>query len=120
MIESFVHATNTADNRHIKTIVNTRFVKLCMGPHHFTYEPGKYCVNENSKYIKGPFNRPYTYKFIQMNHYVTRSREDFELKRKRGGGNARSSSKLTEAFWERFQNGEKETSILDFLKRIEE
>jgi len=120
IINSYTHATNTADNRHIKSIVNTSFVITCLGPHHFRYEKGKPCVNENYKSIGGPFNTPYTYKYIQMNHYVTRSREDFELKRKRGGGNARTSSKLTEGFWDRFQNGKKETSILDFLKRIEE
>lgn len=122
VIESYVHATaiTQGDNKHIKTIVQPRYTIGARSPHHFTYEPGKYCVNENNKYIKGPFNTPYTYKFIQMNHYVTRSREDFELKRKRGGGNARTSSKLTEAFWERFQGTENETSILDFLKRIGE
>jgi hypothetical protein len=103
----------------IKSIIKPKHTLKPEGnPHAFTYKNGKYCVNENKKRISGPFNEPYTYNFIQLNHYVTLSRDDFEDKRKRGGGNMRNSNKLTEDFWNRFQNGKRNTDILEFLKRI--
>jgi len=118
IIESYIHATETADNKHIKTIVQTKYAVKPTSPHSFSYVSGKCCVNEKKKVVKWAYNKPYTYTYVQLNHYVTRSREDFELKRKRGGGNIRTSTKLTEGFWNRFQNGKREVSILNFLKRI--
>jgi hypothetical protein len=99
--------------------IKIRSLRLATELNTFIYKNGKYCVNENKKRITGPFNKPYTYNFIQLNHYVTLSREDFEDKRKRGGGNMRNSNKLTEDFWNRFQNGKINRDILDFLKRIQ-
>ena len=119
IIEKYVHASETNDDIHIKSIVRPIHVLKPEGnPHAFNYKNNKFCVNENKKQISGPFNKPYTYNLIQLNHYVTMSREDFEDKRKRGGGNLRNSVKLTEEFWERFQNGKPNTDILDFLKRM--
>jgi len=119
IIQNYIHASETGDDRHIKSIIKPKHTLKPEGnPHAFTYKNGKYCVNENKKRISGPFNEPYTYNFIQLNHYVTLSRDDFEDKRKRGGGNMRNSNKLTEDFWNRFQNGKRNTDILEFLKRI--
>ena len=119
IISNYTHASETNDDRHIKSIVKPKHtIKPNDNPHSFLFKNGKYCVNENKVKVSGPYNRPYTYNLIQLNHYVTLSREDFEDKRKRGGGNCRNSDKLTESFWNRFQGGRKNTDILDFLKRI--
>lgn len=118
VIHSYTHASNTGDDRHVKVIANTKFTERCSGtPHQFIYKPGKFCVNEHKKHVKGPFNSPHTYDLIQLNHYVTRSREDFDQKRLRGGGNIRHGTKCTEAFWSRFQGGKKDNAILEFLQR---
>jgi hypothetical protein len=123
IIESYEHAIDIGDNGHIKSIVNTRHVIRSSGnPHAFLYAPGFYCVNEGCVQIKGPHNNainsPTTHKKAQINHYITRSREDFEAKQRRGGGNNRGSAKLTEQFWSRFQGGQIDTSIKDLIKLI--
>jgi hypothetical protein len=49
---------------------------------------------------------------------VTRSRQDFEAKQRRGGGNARHTRVLSEEVWSRFQDGQIDTSIHDFISSI--
>lgn len=119
IINNFIHASCTDDDVHIKTILQPKYVISSDGnPHAFKYKSSKYCVNENFKRIDGPYNKPITHTKIQLNHYVTRSREDFEDKRRRGGGNIRNSNKLTESFWNRFQNGKPDTTIIELVKTL--
>ena len=120
VIESFTQASGTMDDKHVKCFVQTKY---CLGPrgnpHQFSYVKGRPCVNELGKNIPGPFNQPISRKRIQLNHYVTRSREDFEEKRKRGGGNTQDNNKLTEAFWDRFNKNDKEClAILEMRKKL--
>ncbi|RYF92577.1 MAG: hypothetical protein EOO00_07110 [Chitinophagaceae bacterium] len=71
-------------NEHIKTIVQPRHVKwVPHDPHHFKYKFGKYCVNENFERIDGATG-VHTSNKIQLNHYFSRSQEDFHLKVARG------------------------------------
>lgn len=121
IIDSYEYAVDLSDNEHIKSIVNTKHVIGSWGnPHTFKYNTGYFCVNENGKRIVGAHNNalstPVSHNKIQLNHYVTRSKEDFDAKVKRGGGNARHTRVLTNAYWERFQGGRIDTSIKDFLK----
>lgn len=123
IIDNYEYAVDLSDNEHIKSIVNTKHVIGSWGnPHTFKYNTGYFCVNENEKRIVGvhnnAFSSPSSHNKIQLNHYVTRSREDFDAKVKRGGGNARHTRTLTEANWERFQGGRIDTSIKDFLKKV--
>eukprot|EP00953_Heterococcus_sp_UTEX-ZZ885_P038475 19740-Heterococcus_DN1.PRE.4 len=75
------------DNKHIKSIVNTDYVKGRSGdPHHFEYHDGYSAVNADFKPIVGPFNEPPTWTGWHLRHYVTKSREDYERKMKRGAG----------------------------------
>jgi len=75
-------------NDHIKSIVRTAAVRpVPTGtPHHFNYEGGQCCVDEFGEPISGPRRRR-TSKTIQLNHYILRSREEFQAKTLRGGGN---------------------------------
>tara|TARA_R110000824_G_scaffold373665_1_gene564064 strand:+ start:116 stop:916 length:801 start_codon:yes stop_codon:yes gene_type:complete len=118
-IKNYIHTSGTGDDQHIKSIVNPILVTDTLNPHSFKYKKNFFCVNENMKRVPNAFNKPYTRDKIQLNHYVTRSREDFELKRKRGGGNTLNSKKLTEGFWNRFQNGTEETLIIDILYQLQ-
>ena len=121
VIGSYIHAASTGDDRHIKSIVNTKAVLgPNKNPHAFRYKPKYYCVNELKKPVHGPVNNPPSHKFAQINHYVTRSRADFEAKRKRGGGNKRDNVKLTEGFWLRFQEGQIDNSIKNFINLIKQ
>ena len=70
-------------NKHIKSIVQPRFVIKALTPHHFEYKKGKYAVNENFVTITGPFSTHSSNK-IQVNHYFTRSKTDYIHKKERG------------------------------------
>ena len=121
IIENYIQTSDTLDDKHVKCFVQTKY---CIGnkgnPHCFRYQKGKFCVNENGKIIPGPFNLPLTRKLIQLNHYVTRSEEDFKEKRKRGGGNTQNNTKLTQPFWDRFNRSKKECkAILEMRKKLQ-
>lgn len=70
-------------NEHIKTIVQPKYVRTVRDPHSFKYPLGKFCVNENFEKITGPHS-PVSAEKIQLNHYYCRSREEFEIKIRRG------------------------------------
>lgn len=105
-------------------------MNFAYNPHSFNYKGGFYCVNELFQNFTSEhgnaFNSPATHLKIQINHYITRSREDFQEKIKRGGGNSRDGTaglsktnlKLTEEFWNMFQNGEEENYIINLIEKI--
>ena len=70
-------------NDHIKTIVQPKYVKRVLDPHHFLFIKGKYCVNEDFERLTGPRVK-HTSNKIQLNHYYLRSFEDWQEKLERG------------------------------------
>ena len=71
-------------NKLIKTISNPRRIKLISRAHDATYFMNCICVNENGKTIPEFENPENTVEKLQINHYFTKSREEFELKKSRG------------------------------------
>ncbi|MBR1421276.1 MAG: glycosyltransferase family 2 protein [Selenomonadaceae bacterium] len=71
-------------NLHVKTIVNPRRVYWYLQPHNPIYYSNCLCVNENGRIIQNHENLENTAEKIQINHYFTKSREEFEIKRLRG------------------------------------
>lgn len=72
-------------NYHIKTICNPRFVKSYISPHYPVYKVGAYAISEaTGKKIYGWFCHSVQYKEIRINHYFTKSKEEFLKKRSRG------------------------------------
>lgn len=119
IINSYIHAPNIYGyDRHIKTIVNTQYVIGSINPHCFSYVDNFYCVNENFQKIDNAFNDPPSRQLCQVNHYITRSREDFEIKIKRGGGNNKKNHKMNESVWNNFQKGSEDRSIQELLLKI--
>lgn len=53
-------------------------------PHHPVYFEGVYSVNENGGVVIGPANEPATAEKIAMNHYHTKSKEEYAKKVQRG------------------------------------
>lgn len=83
-------------NQHIKTIVQPRHVKwVPHDPHHFKYKFGKYCVNENFERLDGATST-HTSNKIQLNHYFSRSQEDFRLKVARGRADSNTERTVEE------------------------
>ena len=75
-------------NAHIKSIVNTDFTAVVppLDPHHFKFHPGFSCVDENETELRGP-KGIHVSKKIQLNHYVLRSRDEWNEKMARGSPN---------------------------------
>ncbi len=71
-------------NAHVKTIVNPRFVEYYVNPHLAKCFMNCSTVNESGEPVKRYFNYPITDKKIILNHYVTKSWEEYQLKHKRG------------------------------------
>ena len=71
-------------NRHIKTICNPRKVTGFITPHNPEYLEGLYNISEQRKKIVGPFNFNGTCERIRINHYFTKSYDEFLSKRERG------------------------------------
>jgi hypothetical protein len=104
-------------NKHIKSIVQPRFVKNSQSAHFFTYISGKFCVNENFVPIEAAFSEPSVNK-IQLNHYFTRSLQEFEIKIKRGiADNVRK--RTIDEFYHHDNDANKitDTMALDILKK---
>ena len=67
-------------NKHIKTIANPRMVNFFPNSHYAMYFAGQSSVNEEGKTFSGPFNEDKTADKISINHYHTKSREEYEKK----------------------------------------
>jgi hypothetical protein len=70
-------------NKHVKSIVQPRFVIKALTPHDFEYKKRQHCVNENFVAFSGPFSEHSSNK-VQLNHYFTRSQADYIDKKGRG------------------------------------
>lgn len=72
-------------NSHIKVICNPRFIKNYISPHYPLLIKGAYCVNENTyKRIWGWGTDNIIYKNIRINHYFTKSKQEYIEKQNRG------------------------------------
>lgn len=91
------------ENYHVKSIVNMKYVAGVVDPHSFRYIDKYYAVDTNFNRVDGPFNPPCNlllpggysncnppsddlYKTAFINHYILKSKEDFEHKHVRGSG----------------------------------
>lgn len=84
-------------NCHVKSIVNTAHLTgVSEDSHHFLYKQGFYAVDSTKKKVLDAYNpssencfAPPTHLFevIYINHYVTKSLEDFMRKQRRGDVN---------------------------------
>ena len=80
--------SNAFQNLYFKSIVNPRKVKYCQDPHFCEYMNNQKAVNENSIPIDGPgsFSRTKnnSVKTIRINHYYSKSKNEFIAKYNRG------------------------------------
>lgn len=71
-------------NKHIKSIIRPLKAIKALSPHHCAYKDGEVCVNEKHESVQGPFSIPVSKEVIQVNHYFTRSRKEYDDKLARG------------------------------------
>lgn len=72
-------------NRHVKIIVRPELTLRVVNPHEAKYASGGLAVNERRVPVTGPRSEPPSIENIRINHYWTKSVEEFFLKKiKRG------------------------------------
>ncbi len=71
-------------NSHIKTIANPRKINFFQSPHYPQYFTRNYAVNERGERVPAWRNLPVLAEKICINHYYTKSREEFVGKMNRG------------------------------------
>ena len=83
VLERFVYREPADTVIDIKNIVNPRRIKYFEGPHHMSYYDGFFTLNENGTVVVG-HNEPNADKKIFINHYLTKSFEEYMEKNQRG------------------------------------
>jgi hypothetical protein len=113
VIERFKdHSERTFDrNRHIKTIVNPRYV-FQINIHDALYITGKWCVNTNKEIIKGAFS-DVVFDQIRINHYFGKSYEEYIEKRQRGMADHKDEKRSMQDFYDHDKNEERKDPIMD-------
>jgi hypothetical protein len=74
-------------NEHIKTIVFSERALKCRDSHSFFYKDGFYAVNERRVRVDGSSSSPVSVDTIQINHYFTRTIEEYKIKIAKGCAN---------------------------------
>lgn len=84
---SLAHYNACFPSVHVKTIVNTQHVLgSSQNPHWFLYKSPFFAVGEKGDRVDAWSRTPPSFERIFINHYSTKSRQDFAEKRKRGRG----------------------------------
>lgn len=91
-------------NVHIKTILKLNKNVVMM-----VHNPNIPIVDPNKNKIVGPFNSNGDYEIAQLNHYFTKSKEEFELKVSRG----RADSPINRSFDEFFNHDKNDIEDLN-------
>ena len=119
-----------AGNRHIKSIVRVGSdVTVGPDPHHFFVANGTF--SELGERVVGPFNSHANYELLRINHYTTKSREEYLQKISRGrpdvtGKNDASgfdgfqeTDVIDQTIWKFLPTLKKRVGMLDLTQKIE-
>jgi hypothetical protein len=104
---------------YYKSIVQTVRARGCPNPHFFNYRQGHFAVNERGVRLRSLVHAPAATDLVQINHYMTKSLEDWRLKQARRGG--ASGRARTDEEWKRIEaacNAIEDTRILRFVPKV--
>lgn len=117
VIENYLYRANDKNgegNQCIKSIVNPRKVLWFHNPHYPVYYPFVYAVSEKNKKVKKWENYDECIKEIQLNHYFTKSKEEW-IKR-RGVARADTGTKRQmDEFYKHDNNDIYDDRMLDYV-----
>ncbi|MCA1684573.1 MAG: glycosyltransferase family 2 protein [Planctomycetia bacterium] len=106
-------------NEHVKTVCRPERVASWRTSHCPTCKPGSWVVNEDGDRVDGPFS-PVRVATVQVNHYYTRSRDDWALKLVRGNhsppGGAKRKPEVID--WIDRESVVDDASIARFIPRL--
>jgi hypothetical protein len=118
VIENYLVKLNTRADRHIKSIVDPTRVASCESAHHFSYLQD-YAVDENHYPISGLVTTYISSARLRINHYFTRSEDEFRAKLARARadtGTLRGSLDVDHLTRPKF--GAKDEAILSYLPAL--
>ncbi|MDY6269119.1 MAG: glycosyltransferase family 92 protein [Selenomonadaceae bacterium] len=84
---------------HIKSIVNPRLTVTMNSAHFATYQAGKFAIDENGHRVDGMDNFVDHTNLIRINHYFTKSKAEWVLKRNKGIGDGQHVRPMEEFDW---------------------
>ena len=102
------------DSETIKSLANPRKVKVFMQPHAPIYFEGCFAINENGGVVPLVTNKPPTVNKIVVNHYYTKSKEEYLRKIQRGRVDILDNTYNTKTFENRDYNEVFDDSILKY------
>jgi hypothetical protein len=123
-IESFVRRCELERprNRIVKSIVQpTQVADLGSDPHYFRYIDGRFGVNEKKEPLRGSLTKSVSVELLRINHYLTRSQEERDLKNAGPDvlkGGRRHLPRATDR--DRMLNDEEDTTILRYAPALRE
>jgi hypothetical protein len=80
--ESYLRPVESHRNRLVKTILDPLAAQNPSSPHDFTYVEGL-AVDEHRYPVRGPWTKSVSCAVLRINHYVTKSEQEFEAKQVR-------------------------------------
>lgn len=104
-------------NKHVKTICNPRNVLFFRNPHFPIYFKG-YSVDETGKKVYGPFNDGGTCNKLRINHYFTKSKEDYISKMNRGRADSFRKRDMSD-FYKHDKNDVYDYNLKEYVEIIE-
>lgn len=112
--------SNAKGNDCIKSIVNPRLVKEFKHVHYPKYYRGFYSVNEDSNRCDGPTNVCGDTKHIRINHYFTKSKEEWIVRRSRGKADTENiaDKRTIEEFYEHDHNDVYDPIMLPYVEKL--
>lgn len=109
---------NFEPNKHIKTICNPRKVLFVRNPHFPIYFKG-YSIDENGHKVSGPFNEGGSCDILRINHYFTKSKEDYICKMNRGKADCFSKRDMSD-FYKHDKNDLYDYNLEKYVGQLEE
>lgn len=106
-------------NRHLKCIVKPTSVKVCLTPHYMRLKKHSKAINEKYETLVTPFPPKASLDKIQINHYFSKSREEYIEKISRGRSDIASKRSFDKNSFDFSYETTKECTILfPFVERL--
>lgn len=88
-------------------------------PHHPVLPQGEVSVNTNRTLVNGPFNRPPLHNVMWIAHYISKSREEWDIKNAKGRADIFGQKMPYDLFdqHDTFCNAEREERVLELWKQ---
>ncbi len=105
-------------NRHIKTVCNPRFVNDFISPHYPIFKAGAYNINDSDgKRLWGWFCLDVKWQALRINHYWSKSKEQYIKKISRGLGDREGAYDMSK-FNTYDLNDEKDLSMMVYVDEL--